>query len=291
MNKKDLLNRIKSALENRRKKDDKKETARESLEQMQHTFKVFADFAREGASYLKELKDAVEFMRAEAKRPPEWYQPPVKEMVVEAKDIFPVVVENPVEEVEIKGTAKVEVVNLPKQDGNILEVVQIFFAELARLLAGLFKKTFRVMPDKEHYTTPQYVMIYDPKKGRPVSVDEFGVGIVSVARMLVGGGSGIAQKVGIKGAGTIGDGTTTVTTAGTRVQLPDQECNRVFIQSHPSNTGEVVIGGSTVVASAGTRRGLALFTTQWQEFQVTNLNKLWIDSTQNGDKINYIFEL
>ena len=52
----------------------------------------------------------------------------------------------------------------------------------------------------------------------------------------------------------------------------------------------LVVGGETVIASSGTRRGLALFATQWQEFRINNLNKLWIDSTVSGDKINYIVE-
>lgn len=88
----------------------------------------------------------------------------------------------------------------------------------------------------------------------------------------------------------IGDGTSTVTTAGTRVQLPNVACKKVYIQAHESNTGTVVIGGSTCVAALSGRRGLALKKLSWQPFEVNNLNLLYVDSTANDDKINYTYE-
>jgi len=95
----------------------------------------------------------------------------------------------------------------------------------------------------------------------------------------------------IRGAGFTGvaDGTATVTTAGTRVQLSNVACKRVEIQAHQGNSGSVVIGGSTVVAASAGRRGLQLFNTQIYPFEVDNLNDLYIDSTENGDKITYVY--
>lgn len=93
------------------------------------------------------------------------------------------------------------------------------------------------------------------------------------------------------GASAVGDGTATVTTAGTRVQLATVSVSKVIIQAHESNTGTIVIGGSTVVAALAGRRGTALFPTQSQAFSVTNLNLLYIDSTANGDKINFYYEV
>jgi len=94
---------------------------------------------------------------------------------------------------------------------------------------------------------------------------------------------------GIAPAETVGDGTATVTTAGTRVQLSTQACKRVLIQAHESNAGALTVGGSTVVGALSGRRGVTLYPTQSQLFEVTNLNKLYIDSVDNGAKINYTY--
>lgn len=92
------------------------------------------------------------------------------------------------------------------------------------------------------------------------------------------------------GHGTVGDNTATVTTAGTRVQLPSLAIKRVIIQAHESNTGTIVVGGSTVVAALVGRRGITLYNTQSFEFKINNLNLLYIDSTASGDKITYYYE-
>ena len=94
------------------------------------------------------------------------------------------------------------------------------------------------------------------------------------------------------GASSVGDGTVTVTTAGTRVQLSATSvpCKKVFIQAHESNTGTIVVGGSTCVAALVGRRGKALFPTQGDTFFVSDLNLLYIDSTVSLDKVNYYYE-
>ncbi|MFA6171970.1 MAG: hypothetical protein WCW77_00505 [Patescibacteria group bacterium] len=92
------------------------------------------------------------------------------------------------------------------------------------------------------------------------------------------------------GHGVVGDNTATVVTAATRVQLPDVSIKRVIVQAHENNAGTIVIGGSTVVAALVGRRGVALYNTQSYEFKVNNLNLLYIDSTESGDKINYYYE-
>lgn len=101
----------------------------------------------------------------------------------------------------------------------------------------------------------------------------------------------IIAALGGAGASSVGDGTATVTTAGTRVQLSNVACKKVYIQAHESNTGTIVVGGSTCVGALSGRRGVALFPTQSQSFEVSNLNLLYIDSTANGDKINYYYEV
>ncbi len=107
-----------------------------------------------------------------------------------------------------------------------------------------------------------------------------------------------AIEAGPTGASIIGNGTKTVTTLGTSVQLSSSSvpCKRVWIQSYESNGsltngGLVVVGGSAVVAAAATRNGYALYPTQGAWFEVSDLNLLWIDSVDNSAKISYHYEL
>lgn len=96
------------------------------------------------------------------------------------------------------------------------------------------------------------------------------------------------------GHATIGDGLKAVTTAGTRVALAavSTPCKRVIIQAHESNTGNVVVGSSTVVAALGaTRRGIVLYPTNTIELKVTDLASIYIDSTVNGDSVHYYYEV
>ena len=103
-------------------------------------------------------------------------------------------------------------------------------------------------------------------------------------RLLV---EGLLQQDGYD---SVGDGTASVTTAGSEVQLSNVSCKRVVIQAHESNAGTIVVGGSTVVAALVGRRGVALYPTQSHVFYVSNLNLLYIDGTVSGDKVNYFYE-
>lgn len=98
-------------------------------------------------------------------------------------------------------------------------------------------------------------------------------------------------------ATSIGNSTQTVATAGTRVQLSATPivCKRVWVQSYESNGslasgGLIVVGGSGVVASAGTRNGYALYPTQGAWFEVSDVSLLWIDSVDNSAKVSYHYE-
>lgn len=109
-------------------------------------------------------------------------------------------------------------------------------------------------------------------------------------RLLVISNEDNPSAVIIVGNSSVGDGTTTVATAGTAVQLPNVAVKRVLIQAHQDNTTEVFIGGSTVVAAAAGRRGLGMWAGNWQEFKVTNLNLLYVDAVTSGEKIIYYYE-
>ncbi len=205
---------------------------------------------------------------------PEWF-----------KDFNGEVVIKNVPEVEIKHTVKVE-----QDPSSMVTVISVALQGLFDFFGKLAKNTFKVSLPQTHYTTPQLVVLIDPSTMKAIDVKDMGSGQFHQTVQNFGGGRGPAS-VGLKGYGSIGDGQLTVTTAGTRVQMPDVACSRVRIQSHPINTGDIVVGGANVVASSSTRRGLALFSSQWEEFYVNNLNLLYIDATANGDKINYIYEV
>lgn len=88
---------------------------------------------------------------------------------------------------------------------------------------------------------------------------------------------------------TVGDGRLTVTTAGTAEQFPTRDCLRVDITALDTNTGVVVIGGSTVIAASGTRRGTPLVAGQPYSIVVDNLDRLYMDSTVSGEGVTYTY--
>ena len=97
------------------------------------------------------------------------------------------------------------------------------------------------------------------------------------------------QITPVGSANTVGDGRKTVTTAGTAEQFTAQACKYVIIVGLPGNTNGVVIGGSTVVAATGTRRGVVLYAEQSQRFDITNMNLLYIDSITNGEGVAFTY--
>ncbi len=71
--------------------------------------------------------------------------------------------------VEVKGRVKSDI-----DWGAFGSVINIAFQGLFEFLNKYAQKTFRIMPAKEHYTTPQMVVITDPKTGRPMSLKDIG---------------------------------------------------------------------------------------------------------------------
>lgn len=92
------------------------------------------------------------------------------------------------------------------------------------------------------------------------------------------------------GNSTVGSGSNTVTTAGSRVQLSaiSVPCKKVIIQSASGNTGNTFVGDSTVSSS----NGLVMYPGSATSFILTpsNLNLLWIDSAVNGEGVIYYYE-
>lgn len=92
------------------------------------------------------------------------------------------------------------------------------------------------------------------------------------------------------GSTTIGDGRKVVTTAGTRVTLASSTTAReVTITALSTNTGVIVVGGSTVIAAAGTRRGVPLSAGASLTIRIDDLADIYIDSTVNGEGVSFLY--
>lgn len=88
------------------------------------------------------------------------------------------------------------------------------------------------------------------------------------------------------------DGRKVVTTAGTRerMSLTSVQCKKVTIMALITNTDYVVIGGSTVVAAAGTRTGIPLSAGASIQLEVQDLYDIYIDSVVNGEGVSYLYQ-
>lgn len=90
-------------------------------------------------------------------------------------------------------------------------------------------------------------------------------------------------------ANEINHGVVTVTTATTRVRfnggtsLPLKK-GRVFLATPVGNTGDVYIGDVTVAAA----NGFTLSKGTNIEIEIDNINKLYADAANNGDKVSWL---
>ena len=89
----------------------------------------------------------------------------------------------------------------------------------------------------------------------------------------------------------LGDGRTTVTTAGTAVQISstDTPCGGITITAETDNTNIVTVGASTVVAALSTRRGHPLSPGGSITIPNTNLNQVWIDAITATEGVTYVY--
>lgn len=85
-------------------------------------------------------------------------------------------------------------------------------------------------------------------------------------------------------------GTKNVTTAGTEVQLSSTNVgvDWVVICPRPANTGVIVIGDSSVVATAGSERG-AVIPANGIVLPVVNLDQIYIDASVSGEGVSFIY--
>lgn len=90
----------------------------------------------------------------------------------------------------------------------------------------------------------------------------------------------------------IEDGRKTVGTAGSAEALAGSTtAKEITITAETDNTGVIVVGGSSVVAAVGTRRGVPL--TSGDSFTMTvpgeDLANIYLDTTVNGDGVTYLY--
>lgn len=76
-----------------------------------------------------------------------------------------------------------------------------------------------------------------------------------------------------------------VTTAGTRVQLPDYACREVTIIAKRANTGYIYVGGVDVAAAL---YGAELAAKDSITLAVSNTNLVYIDASVSGEGISYV---
>lgn len=89
----------------------------------------------------------------------------------------------------------------------------------------------------------------------------------------------------ISGSNSIKCAIQTVTTAGTRVQLPNYPCREVTVIAKKTNTGSVFIGGSDVSSSV---YGVQLAVNESFTFSISNTDIIYIDSSVSGEGVSYV---
>jgi hypothetical protein len=102
-------------------------------------------------------------------------------------------------------------------------------------------------------------------------------------------GTNIIGNVGHAITG-IGNGVTTVTTAGTDVALAGSTaCKKVVIQAQTDNTGLIAVGATGVDATEATGTGIILYTGDTITIEIDNLADIFIDSTVNGEGVRFTY--
>lgn len=94
-----------------------------------------------------------------------------------------------------------------------------------------------------------------------------------------------ARDESVSAPTTIGDGSKTVTTAGTRVTLGTGVCRYVIITANASNTNNIYVGGSAVAAG----RGRPLVALQSEKIDINDLSKVYIDADTNGEGVSFVY--
>jgi hypothetical protein len=85
----------------------------------------------------------------------------------------------------------------------------------------------------------------------------------------------------------LAEGKKTVTTAGTRVQMTASSgAGSVVVQALLTNTGNICVGGKSVLAATPT--GPMLEAGESIGIDILDLGLIWIDSTVNGEGVTFL---
>ncbi len=87
----------------------------------------------------------------------------------------------------------------------------------------------------------------------------------------------------------ITDGSLSVATAGVRTRFTTANipCFSITMTANSANTGMLSVGGSAIVAVSN---GLPLSAGDTAIIEIDNLNKLYLDSTVNGEGLTYYYK-
>lgn len=84
----------------------------------------------------------------------------------------------------------------------------------------------------------------------------------------------------------LGNGVTTVSSAGTSVQLSSNTPTAsITIRALSTNTGLIYVGTATVSSA----NGFQLLADETLSLDLNNLSKVYIDAAVNGDGVSYIY--
>jgi hypothetical protein len=83
---------------------------------------------------------------------------------------------------------------------------------------------------------------------------------------------------------TVINGKTTVTTAGTNVQLTTNSCKSIVIKALVANTGSIFVGNATVSSA----NGFVLASGDTVALDINNTNVVYIDSSVNGEGVSFL---
>ncbi len=91
--------------------------------------------------------------------------------------------------------------------------------------------------------------------------------------------------------GFIGEGRKVVAAAGTAECLAaaSTPCKRILMMAETDNTGTIVFGGTAVIAALATRTGIPLNAGDSVVIVTNDLNKVYLDTTVNGDGVTYTY--
>lgn len=93
-------------------------------------------------------------------------------------------------------------------------------------------------------------------------------------------------SVNLNPASIVGNGLTTVTTAGTAVPISSSTAVKsVTVRALKINTGYIYVGSSSVSSS----NGFQLSAQETVSLDIDNLSKVYIDSSVNGEGVTFIY--